>query len=49
MRICIWFRRSPEKIEDGVLSHPGYPPAMMLRLLAALPLMLFSRPIGALP
>ena len=30
-------------------SHPGYPPAMILRILAVWPLMLFSRPVGALP
>lgn len=49
MRICTRFRRSEQKAEDGVLSHPGYPPAMRFRLLAALPLMLFSRPVGTLP
>ncbi len=49
MRICTRFRRSEEKAEDGLLSHPGYPPAMMVRILAAWPLMLFSRPVGALP
>jgi hypothetical protein len=49
MRICTRFRRSEEKAEDGLPSHPGYPPAMIVRLLAAWPLMLFSRPVGALP
>ncbi len=49
MRICTRFRRSKEKAEDDLPSHPGYPPAMMVRILAAWPLMLFSRPLGALP
>ncbi len=49
MRICTWFRRLEDKVEDGVRSHPGYPPAMVVRILVAWPLMLFSRPIGALP
>jgi hypothetical protein len=49
MRICARFRRSEEMAEDGLLSHPGYPPAMIVRILAAWPLMLFSRPVGALP
>ena len=49
MRICTRFRRSEEKAEDGLLSHPGYPPAMIVRILAAWPLMLFSRPVGVLP
>ncbi len=49
MRICTRFRRSDEQAEDGLRSHPGYPPAMILRILAAWPLMLFSRPVGALP
>jgi hypothetical protein len=49
MRICTRFRKSTVKAEDGVPSQPGYPPAMFLRILAAWPLMLFSRPVGALP
>jgi hypothetical protein len=49
MRICTRFRRSEKKTDDGLPSHPGYPPAMIMRILAAWPLMLFSRPIGALP
>ena len=49
MRICTRFRRSDEQADDGVRSHPGYPPAMILRILAAWPPMLFSRPVGALP
>jgi hypothetical protein len=49
MRICTRFRQSEEKADDGALSHPGYPPAMIVRILAAWPLMLFSRPAGALP
>ena len=49
MRICTRFRRSQEKPEDGVRSHPGYPPAMFVRILAAWPLTLFSRSVGALP
>jgi hypothetical protein len=49
MRICTRFRRSEEKAEDGVPSHPGYPPAMFFRIIAAWPLMMFSRPVGALP
>jgi hypothetical protein len=49
MRICTRFRRSQEKAEDRLPSHPGYHPAMMVRILAAWPLMLFSRPVGALP
>jgi hypothetical protein len=49
MRICTRFRGSGDKAEDGLRSHPGYPPAMMLRILAVWPLTLFSRPVGALP
>jgi hypothetical protein len=49
MRICTRFRRSQEKAEDGLRSHPGYPPAMIVRFLAAWPFMLFNRPVGALP
>jgi hypothetical protein len=49
MRICTRFRRSEEKTNDGLPSHSGYPPAMILRILAAWPLVLFSRPVGALP
>ncbi len=49
MRICTRFGRPEEKAEDGLPSHPGYPPAMILRILAAWPLMLLSRPVGALP
>ncbi|MDB5832089.1 MAG: hypothetical protein JWR14_1919 [Caballeronia sp.] len=49
MRICTRFKRSEEKAEDGLPSHPGYPPAMMVRILAAWPFMLFSRPVGTLP
>jgi hypothetical protein len=49
MRICTRFKRSQDKAEDGVPSHPAYPPAMIVRLLAAWPLTLFSRPAGLLP
>src|SRR5271154_6002121 len=49
MRICTRFRRSDATADDGLPSHPGYPPAMIIRILAAWPLMLFSRPVGALP
>ena len=49
MRICTRFRRSEEKAEDGLLSHPSYPPLMIVRILAAWPLMLFGRPAGTLP
>jgi hypothetical protein len=49
MRICTRLKRSEEMAEDGLPSHPGYPPAMMVRILAAWPLMLFSRPVGTLP
>jgi len=49
MRICTRFRRSEAKVADGLPSHPGYPPALFLRILAAWPRMLFSRPVGALP
>jgi hypothetical protein len=49
MRICTRFRRLDDKADDGLPSHPGYPPAMIVRILAAWPLMLFSRPVGALP
>lgn len=49
MRICTRFRRSKEKAGDGLPSHPGYPLAMIVRILTAWPLMLFSRPAGALP
>ncbi len=49
MRISTRFKGSGEKAEDGLRSHPGYPPAMMLRILAVWPLTLFSRPGGALP
>jgi hypothetical protein len=49
MRICTRFRRSEDKANDGLPSHPGYPPAMIMRVLAVWPLMLFSGPVGALP
>jgi hypothetical protein len=49
MRICTRFRPSNDKTADGPPSHPGYPPAMIVRILAAWPLMLFSRPVGFLP
>ena len=46
-----WRLLSPveDRADDGVPGHPGYPPAMMLRILAAWPRMLFSRPVGPLP
>ena len=49
MRICTRFKRSEQKTDDGLPSHPGYPASMMVRILAVLPSMLFSRPIGVLP
>lgn len=49
MRICTRFRRPEHKVEDGLPEHPGYPAAMILRILAAWPRTLFSRPVGALP
>ena len=49
MRICTRFRRPEHKAEDGVPEHPGYPAAMILRVVAVWPRMLFSRPVGALP
>ena len=49
MRICTRFRRPENKPEDGLPEHPGYPAAMILRILAAWPGMLFGRPVGALP
>lgn len=47
-RICTRSKRLAEIAEDGLPSHPGYPPKMMLRILAAWPLLL-SRPAGTLP
>jgi hypothetical protein len=49
MRICTRFRRPEHNAEDGLPEHAGYPAAMILRILAAWPRMLFSRPVGALP
>ena len=49
MRICTRFRRSDEKAAGGLPSHPGYPPSMILRILAAWPFMPLRRPVGALP
>lgn len=49
MRICTRFRQSEAKAEDGLPTHPGYPPTMIVRILAVWPRMLFSRPVGALP
>ncbi|SKA38203.1 Uncharacterized conserved protein [Enhydrobacter aerosaccus] len=49
LRICTRFRQSREMATDGLPNHPGYPASMILRVLAAWPLMLFSRPVGALP
>ena len=49
MRICTRFRRPEHKAEDGLSEHPGYPAAMILRILAVWPRTLFSRPVGALP
>jgi hypothetical protein len=49
MRICTRFRRSEEEAQDSLPSHPGYPAAMIIRILAVWPLVLFSRPVGSLP
>ncbi len=49
MRICTRFRRPGTELGDNLPNHSGYPPSMMLRILAAWPLMLFSRPVGDLP
>ena len=49
MRICTRFSKAPLAPRAGVLSHPGYPPQMMLRLLSAGIATLFTRPMGALP
>ena len=49
MRICTRFRRPENKPEDGLPEHPGYPAAMILRILAAWPGMLFGRPVGSFP
>jgi hypothetical protein len=49
MCLCTGFRRSEAAVEDGLRSHPGYPLWMFVRILAAWPMMLFSRPAGALP
>ncbi len=49
IRICTRFRQSPAKVEDDVPSHPGYPPALMVRILVAWLPMLFSYPVGVLP
>ena len=49
MRICTRFRQGQDTAEDGVPSHPSYPPAMIFRILAASARMLFSRPVGTLP
>jgi hypothetical protein len=49
MRICTRFRRADQAVDDGLPSHPGYPPAMVVRILAAGVRMVFSRPVGALP
>jgi hypothetical protein len=49
MRICTRFRRPEHKAKDDLPDHPGYPAAVILRVLAVLPRMLFSRPVGALP
>jgi hypothetical protein len=49
MRICTRFRRPEHKVEDGLPDHPGYPAAMILRVLAVWPRMLFTRPVGTLP
>jgi hypothetical protein len=49
MRICTRFKRSDDRAENGLPSHPSYPPPMIARILAVWPLTLFSRPVGALP
>jgi hypothetical protein len=49
MRICTRFRRAEDKAKDDLPEHTGYPAAMILRVLAVWPRMLFSRPVGALP
>ncbi len=49
MRICTRFRRAEDKAEDDLPEHKGYPAAMILRVLAVWPRMLFSRAVGALP
>ena len=38
MRICTRFRRSEAEVEDGLRSYPGYPVAMMVRILAVWPM-----------
>ena len=48
-RICTRFRRAEDKAEDDLPEHEGYPAAMILRVLAVWPRMLFSRAVGALP
>ena len=47
--ICTRFRRAEDKAKDDLPEHTGYPAAMILRVLAVWPRMLFSRPVGALP
>jgi hypothetical protein len=49
MRICARFRRGQDKAKDDLPEHNGHPAAMILRILALWPRMLFSRPVGDLP
>jgi len=43
MRICTKSRASDETLDLSIPSYAGYPPAMMVRLLGAMLLMLFTR------
>ena len=50
MRICTRFRRTDAApADDGLPSHAGYPPSMMLKILAAAPGLLFAKPVEPLP
>jgi len=42
MRICTKYRRFPEKLDDRLPNHPGYPAKMMLRILTAWIAMVFT-------
>ena len=48
-RICTRFKPPGAQSDGDLPSYPGYPVAMFLRIFAAAPLMLLSRPVGVLP
>ncbi|MGO4716991.1 GFA family protein [Bradyrhizobium sp. 2TAF24] len=49
MRICTRFKPDTIVLSDDVPNHPGYPPALVVKLLASRVAMLFSRSSPTMP